>query len=89
LTTLQGESLDFLEKVVYNNGMARPKKDPSLRMDTDVRIPLTAEQKAMLAEATADDPAGMAAWARQILLEAARRRLGKLRESNGRHVVRT
>jgi hypothetical protein len=73
----QGYSLDFPEKVVYTNGMARPKKDPALRMDTDVRIPVTAEQKAVLVQATADDPAGLAAWARQVLLEAAKRRIFK------------
>ena len=55
--------------------MARPKKDPALRMDTDVRIPVTAEQKAVIVQATADNPQGMAAWARAVLLEAARRRI--------------
>lgn len=55
--------------------MARPRKDPSLRMDTDLRIPVTAEQKAALVEATADEPQGFAAWARQVLVEAAKRRL--------------
>jgi len=64
-----------LENVAYNNRMARPKKDPALRMDTDVRIPVTAEQKAVLSQATADDPQGMAAWARSVLLDAARRRI--------------
>jgi hypothetical protein len=55
-------------------GMARPKKDPSLRMDTDLRIPLTGEQKAIIDKATADVPEGKAAWARAVLLEAARKR---------------
>lgn len=55
--------------------MARPKKDPALRMDTDVRIPVTSDQKAILTKATADAPEGMAAWARTILLQAARKRL--------------
>jgi hypothetical protein len=44
-------------------------------MDTDLRIPVTAEQKALIAEATKDEPEGMAAWARTILLEAARKRV--------------
>jgi hypothetical protein len=55
--------------------MARPKKDPSLRMNTDIRIPVTGEQKQLLTNAVADDPGGLAAWARQILLRAAEENL--------------
>jgi hypothetical protein len=44
-------------------------------MDTDLRIPLTSEQKLLIVEATRDEPEGMAAWARAILLGAARSRL--------------
>lgn len=55
--------------------MARPPKDPSLRMDADLRIPVTAEQKRLILDAVADDPAGFAAWARAILLEAAKERM--------------
>ena len=58
--------------------MARPRKDGRLRMDTDLRIPLTREQKAMIDEATADEPEGKAAWARAALLEVARRKLAKM-----------
>ncbi len=57
--------------------MARKPKDPTLRMTTDLRIPVTAEQKAVITEATADEPNGMAAWARAVLLEAARKKLAK------------
>jgi hypothetical protein len=46
-------------------------------MDTDLRIPLTSEQKTLIEEATADAPEGMAAWARAILLEAARKKVGR------------
>jgi hypothetical protein len=42
-------------------------------MDTDLRIPVTSEQKALNSEATAEEPEGMAAWARAILLEAAKK----------------
>lgn len=56
--------------------MARPRKAGSLRMDTDLRIPLTSEQKAVIAEATKDEPEGMAAWARALLLAAARKKVG-------------
>jgi hypothetical protein len=52
--------------------MARPPKDPHLRMDTDIRIPVTADQKREISEAVQDEPDGLAAWARGILLQAAR-----------------
>jgi hypothetical protein len=48
-------------------------------MDTDLRIPLTSEQKALIDAATADEPEGKAAWARAILLDAAKRKLSKNR----------
>jgi uncharacterized protein (DUF1778 family) len=57
--------------------MARPKKDPSLRMDVDLRIPVTPEQKTLIAEAAAADQSDMAAWVRPILLGAAQRKLAK------------
>jgi hypothetical protein len=44
-------------------------------MDTDLRIPVTAEQKRMIQEATNDEPEGMAAWARLVLLKAAEDRI--------------
>jgi hypothetical protein len=43
-------------------------------MDTDLRIPLTSEQKAIIVEATANEPEGMASWARSLLLQAAKRK---------------
>jgi hypothetical protein len=46
-------------------------------MDLDLRIPVTSEQKALIQEATADDPEGMAAWARQVLLQAAHARIAE------------
>jgi hypothetical protein len=46
-------------------------------MDIHLRIPVTGEQKALIDEATADEPDGMAAWARTILLRAAQTRLAK------------
>ncbi|HBI43971.1 MAG TPA: hypothetical protein DDY78_14135 [Planctomycetales bacterium] len=57
--------------------MARPLKNGRLRMDTDLRIPVTSEQKAMILEATSNEAEGMAAWARGILLEAAKRKTAK------------
>lgn len=64
--------------------MARPRKYGELPMDTDLRIPLTSEQKALLDEATADEPEGKAAWARTILLDVARRKLAKRRKERSR-----
>jgi len=46
-------------------------------MDTDLRIPLTTEQKKVIAEATKTEPEGMAAWARSVLLDAAKRKIRK------------
>lgn len=51
--------------------MARPRKDPSLRKDTDLRIPVTAEQKRTIVEAAAAAQSDVATWARPILLRAA------------------
>lgn len=57
--------------------MGRPRKAGALRMDTDLRIPLTTEQKKVIAEATKTEPEGMAAWARSVLLDAAKRKIRK------------
>jgi hypothetical protein len=54
--------------------MARPPKDPKMRMDTDIRIPVTQDQKRTINDAVADDPRGLAAWARDVLLSAAEKR---------------
>jgi len=50
-------------------------------MDTDLRIPLTSEQKALIDEATKDEPEGKAAWARALLLEAARKRVATSKDA--------
>lgn len=55
--------------------MARPPKDPKLQMRTDLRIPMTEDQKRLITEATADEPTGMAAWARTVLLDVAEKKL--------------
>ena len=46
-------------------------------MDTDLRIPVTSEQKALIQQATADEAEGMAAWARAVLLLAAKRKVAQ------------
>jgi hypothetical protein len=60
--------------------MARPRKFGSLPLDSDLRIPVTSEQRALIVEATRDVPEGMAGWARELLLAAAKRRLAKTKE---------
>lgn len=57
--------------------MARPRKEPQLRKDVDLRIPLTAEQKRLIAEAAALDHSDMAAWVRPLLLQAAQIRVAQ------------
>jgi len=61
----------------YIYGMARPPKDPSDRKTVDVRVPMTEDQKKLVAEAAAADQADVAAWARPILLNAAKARTAK------------
>jgi hypothetical protein len=53
-------------------------------MDTDLRIPVTTEQKGVIDAATADDPGGMAEWARGVLLRAAQKRLTQVGKAKGR-----
>lgn len=57
--------------------MARPRKYGDERMDIQLRIPVTGDQKALIDMATVHESEGMAAWARAILLAAAKRRLEK------------
>ncbi len=64
----------------YNFRMPRPTKDPRLRMDIDLRVPVTADQKELIAKALADSPEGFATGARQILLRAAENRLGNRKQ---------
>ena len=57
--------------------MGRPRKYGELPMDTDLKIPVTSEQRTLIQKATADESEGMAAWARAILLAAANRKLAR------------
>ena len=52
--------------------MARPPKDPHLRMNEEIRIPLTADQKAAIKEAADNAGLDMAEWIRPILFRAAK-----------------
>jgi hypothetical protein len=60
--------------------MARPRKDPGLRKDVDLRIPLTIEQKKLIAAAASLDQIDMAAWVRPLLLQAAQMRVGQVNQ---------
>jgi hypothetical protein len=46
-------------------------------MDTDLRIPMTSEQQQLIRQAADQEPDGMTAWARTILLQAAREQLAR------------
>ena len=59
--------------------MARPLKKPELRMDRNLMIPVTAEQRAIVNDGAAAAGQDMATWARPILLAAAKRELAKKR----------
>jgi len=51
-------------------------------MSADLRIPVTADQKRLIAEAVADEPTGLAAWARDILVRAAVERIAGRRSGD-------
>ena len=55
------------------NRRGRPPKKQSDRKDVDLRIPVTADQKALIMRAARAEGADMAAWVRPILLLAAER----------------
>jgi hypothetical protein len=57
--------------------MPRHKKDPALRLTFDLRIPVTADQRELIMKAVSDEANGFAAWARAVLLEAAKKKLEK------------
>ena len=59
----------------------RPPKSEDQRKNVDLRIPVTAQQKAKIINALRGDD--MAAWARQVLLEAADKRLKETRATEG------
>jgi hypothetical protein len=61
--------------------MGRPPKKEADRKDVDLRIPVTAAQKARVMEAVALDGLDMAEWARAVLLKAAENRLAKQERS--------
>ena len=78
--------LTFPEYFSYNIGMkktrGRPPKEESDRKATDLRIPVTADQKVTITMAALSQGQDMAAWARQLLVRAAQDALANVK--NGR-----
>jgi hypothetical protein len=64
--------------------MPRPRKDPALRMDRDLRIPVTAEQKALVFAAATSDGMDLAAWVRPVILRLAQEKLAESEKRNRR-----
>lgn len=62
--------------------MARPRKKPADRKAYHLRVPLAAEQRALIEEAAERAGEDKATWARAILLRAARKRVEK-KETSG------
>jgi hypothetical protein len=63
-------------------GMARPRKEPGERKDYHLRVPLTDAQHALIEQAVKLEDQDKAAWARAVLLEAAKRRISKGRTAS-------
>jgi hypothetical protein len=57
--------------------MARPPKKPEERKAYHLRVPLAAGQRALIEEAAQLANEDKAAWARAILLDAARKQIAK------------
>jgi hypothetical protein len=60
--------------------MARSRKTPEERKDYHLRIPLSADQRALIEKAGMLEDMEKAGWARAILLTAARKRIAKSEE---------
>lgn len=60
---------------IIANNMARPTKEPAQRRSTHLRVPVTEAERAIIMEAIANEPDGFAAWARSLMLQAAREKV--------------
>jgi uncharacterized protein (DUF1778 family) len=65
--------------------MARPRKEEHLLMNHPLRIMLTADQNDLIRKAAELDGSDMTAWARPLLLKAARERIAKAEPGKKRH----
>lgn len=72
------------ENVYYIYIMARPKKDPDLLKNADLRIPVTAAQKISITAASTGAGQDFAHWAREVLLAAAAEAEAKQKASRRR-----
>jgi uncharacterized protein (DUF1778 family) len=57
--------------------MTRARKNPEERKDYHLRVPLNAEQRRLIEAAARQQGEDKAAWARAVLLTAARRGIAK------------
>ena len=57
--------------------MARPAKNPEERKAYHLRVPLAAQQRALIEEAARLADEDKATWARMVLLAAARKRIAQ------------
>ena len=55
--------------------MSRPPKKPEDRRTANMKLPLTADEKAAIQAAAEHDDAKPVTWARDVLMKAAKRRL--------------
>jgi uncharacterized protein (DUF1778 family) len=53
--------------------MGRPRKNPEDRKDYHLRVPLASAQRRLIEAASAAEDEDLAAWARGVLLDAAKR----------------
>ena len=60
--------------------MGRPRKKPGERKDYHLRVPLTDAQRELVEGAAKLGDLDMAAWARSVLLEVAKREIAKSRK---------
>lgn len=65
-------------------GRGRPPKSVGERKGADLRVPVTNEQKELIAEAMRLAGQDMATWARPILLTAAREIVDAAKKTKGR-----
>ena len=84
MCSVKRKTLDAENFLGHNNVMARPRKDERLLMKVSIRLPLTEDQKKLIEEAASLDQSDLTAWARPILLAAARHRITKVQEPRTR-----
>lgn len=69
--------------------MARPKKAQSDRMDNTLRIRMTAQEKALIAEVAMSESLEVSAWARRTLVLAAKKLRRNMVDTQEIEVIRS